>query len=195
MDRVATKDVDEIEDMTLKALVLFRTKYIEFSKLPIYMVIETNAGFNGSFVKKILGVNWMIKLNLKYVSEDDSKIGIVKTKELTEDYILKMNIALIEGILFTNKKRHLFIINKKGKIRFHEKICTPNPSPAHKLDDQLKNEHKELNRFIFPAYDKDNPRYRSGGGISGKGWNGRDNDDAAVTTLMLNYFARELVKK
>ena len=74
---------------------------------------------------------------------------------------------------------------KQGKLRLHQNIQTA--SRVRSLNGLINDLRSELEQFVWPDRDPDNPRLNSRkatGKIGGK------NDDMAITALMLVYFGR-----
>jgi len=178
LDACAVKDGPEFAKMILTNVRKFREMYVELRNLPINVVTETNARFDGDAVRKILthDANWLGMSRLLGRMEffrDDNLLrdGIVKTIPRTKMYILKTQFAL-----------------QDSQIRVHQKLSTANEvlSP----DVLLRQMKTEMSNFRWPDVDADNVRLMGGRVKRATGKIGGRNDDLAIALQMLVYFAQ-----
>lgn len=164
--------------MILTNVKKFRSEYVELRNIPINVITETNARFDGDMVSKILthdatvlGMNDLLGKMSFYRDENMMRAGTVKTIPRTKQYIIHFQFAL-----------------QLDKIRVHENLSTASTTlSANVLLQQMKD---ELSAFRWPDVDCENPRLVSGRVRKATGKIGGKNDDIAIGVLMLVYFSQ-----
>jgi len=155
----------------------FRRKYKNLRRIPLAICVETNSRFDGDAVRKLLTFQNLFGQNAEarignFSFEVDNSIertGVIKTYERTKSYLLYFDHILTEK-----------------KLRIHEHAQTANTDqPVERF---LREAKEELGRFMWPDVDHDNPRLKKTK-IGGKTSCGK-NDDVAIVTLMLVYYAK-----
>lgn len=178
MDACATKGFTEFSKFVLDNVIKFRQTYIQLRNIPLHVVTETNARFDGGAVREILthGANLMKMQSVVgslefYRDENLLRDGTVKTIQRTKQYIIYFQMAL-----------------ERVRIRVHENLSTANRDTSAVTF--LRQLRQELANFRWPDVDTESLRLMSGRVRKATGKIGGQNDDLAIVAQMFVYFAQ-----
>jgi len=161
----------------LDNVVKFRQTHIQLRDIPLNVVTETNARFDGGAVRDILthGANLMNMQSVVgklefYRDENLLRDGTVKTIQRTKRYITHFQMAL-----------------ERVRIRVHENLSTANRETS--AETFLRQMRQELANFRWPDVDCESLRLMSGRVRKATGKIGGQNDDMAIVAQMVVYFS------
>lgn len=181
MDYKNAKGGEEFKQFVRQNVLEFRRKFPEFNKKKLVVCTESNGRYDGDLVKDVLFdegpvfksdrfTNELIG-EIEFLSDNGLKSGINKTRQRTMHYIL-------------HTSDHV----RTDRLLIHHKVGTGNTNPANTIEKILAELLSQLCRFKYPDADPDNSRYSTGSGKITAKCHGQ-NDDVAVTLMMLIYFS------